>query len=82
MFSLRMFSLKNDVVTNVMISNAAEKASKRKRKDLYDGIDPDYYGYRDEDDGKLVPIEERAEKKGLCFIYYYYYHYYYYYYYY
>ena len=27
-------------------------------------IDADYYGYRDEDDGVLVPLEQEAEKEG------------------
>lgn len=27
-------------------------------------IDADYYGYRDEDDGIIVPLELEAEKKG------------------
>ncbi len=31
-------------------------------------IDADYYGYRDEDDGVLIPLEVEEEKKGtsLC----------------
>jgi pre-mRNA-splicing factor ISY1 len=28
-------------------------------------INADYYGYRDEDDGLIVPLEEEEEKKGL-----------------
>ena len=28
-------------------------------------IDADYYGYRDEDDGVLVPLEKEAEKEGI-----------------
>ena len=28
-------------------------------------IDADYYGYRDEDDGILVPLEQEVEKEGL-----------------
>ena len=27
-------------------------------------IDADYYGYRDEDDGIIVPLEIEAERKG------------------
>lgn len=27
-------------------------------------IDADYYGYRDEDDGVLVPLEQKQEKLG------------------
>lgn len=28
-------------------------------------IDADYYGYRDDDDGVLLPIEIREERKGI-----------------
>eukprot|EP00033_Pygsuia_biforma_P000538 GCRY01000630.1.p1 GENE.GCRY01000630.1~~GCRY01000630.1.p1 ORF type:complete len:278 (-),score=58.18 GCRY01000630.1:51-884(-) len=38
--------------------------AKRSRADLYRGINADYYGYRDEDDGVLLPQEEEAEKKA------------------
>lgn len=27
-------------------------------------IDAEYYGYRDEDDGVLVPLEQEYEKQG------------------
>ena len=27
-------------------------------------IDADYYGYRDEDDGVLVPLEQEQEREG------------------
>lgn len=30
-------------------------------------IDADYYGYRDDDDGILIPLEEKEEKKGNVF---------------
>ena len=30
-------------------------------------IDADYYGYRDEDDGIIVPQELELEKKGELF---------------
>lgn len=43
-------------------AEAEQAAAKRSRHDLYSGIDPDYYGYRDEDDGTLLPAEEKAEK--------------------
>lgn len=29
-------------------------------------IDADYYGYRDEDDGILVPLEKEMERKVKC----------------
>lgn len=28
-------------------------------------IDADYYGYRDDDDGLLLPLEAEAEKRSL-----------------
>ena len=28
-------------------------------------IDADYYGYRDEDDGVIAPLEQEVEKKGM-----------------
>ena len=31
---------------------------------LYKDVDADYYGYRDEDDGVLVPLEQDLEKEG------------------
>lgn len=41
-----------------------EKARhKIKRADLYKHITPDYYGWRDEEDGVLLELEERATKK-------------------
>eukprot|EP01041_Mallomonas_annulata_P001707 gene1707-3306_t len=36
---------------------------KRSRADLYKFITPDYYGYRDDDDGVLVPLEDEREKQ-------------------
>ena len=29
-------------------------------------MDADYYGYRDEEDGIIVPLEQEQEKKGVC----------------
>ena len=34
---------------------------RRTRKQLYEHIDGDYYGYRDEEDGVLVKVEAAAE---------------------
>ena len=31
-------------------------------------IDADYYGYRDEDDGVLVPLENEYEKNSKIFV--------------
>jgi len=40
-------------------------AAKRSRYDMYKGIDADYYGYRDDEDGILEPIEAHAEKQAV-----------------
>jgi pre-mRNA-splicing factor ISY1 len=37
---------------------------KRTRFELWRSVDPDYYGYRDEDDGVLVAAEAQAEGKA------------------
>ncbi|KAF0694970.1 Aste57867_14193 [Aphanomyces stellatus] len=38
---------------------------KRSRKDMYQGIEPDYYGHRDDDDGELVREEAIMEAKRI-----------------
>lgn len=38
---------------------------RKTRGELMKDIDADYYGYRDDDDGLLLPLEEAAEKKGI-----------------
>ena len=37
---------------------------RKTRGELYKDVDADYYGYRDEDDGVLVPLEQDVEKEG------------------
>ena len=34
------------------------RSSKRLRGDMYKSITPDYYGFRDDDDGVLAPKEQ------------------------
>uniref|UniRef100_H2ZCK9 Pre-mRNA-splicing factor ISY1 homolog n=1 Tax=Ciona savignyi TaxID=51511 RepID=H2ZCK9_CIOSA len=41
----------------------APKKPPKTRGALMKNIDADYYGYRDEDDGVIVPLEEELEKK-------------------
>lgn len=43
-----------------LFERQAAKVSKRKRGELYKYITPDYYGLRDEEDGVLVALEQRA----------------------
>ena len=40
---------------------------KKSRAELMKDIDADYYGYRDDDDGILIPLEQEAEKEGIRF---------------
>lgn len=40
-------------------------APRKTRAELMKDIDADYYGYRDEDDGIVVPLEQEAEKKAI-----------------
>lgn len=37
---------------------------RKTRAELMKDIDADYYGYMDDDDGILVPLEQRAEKEA------------------
>lgn len=39
-------------------------APRKTRAEMMKEIDADYYGYRDEDDGVLVPLEQEYEKQG------------------
>jgi len=39
--------------------------SKKLRGEMMKNIDADYYGYMDDDDGLLVPIEEKCEKEAI-----------------
>ncbi|KAK6640062.1 NineTeen Complex (NTC) component [Polyplax serrata] len=38
---------------------------RKTRAELMKDIDADYYGYRDEDDGILIPLEEAEERKAI-----------------
>lgn len=39
---------------------------RKTRGELMKDIDADYYGYRDDDDGILIPLEQIAEKKAVA----------------
>ena len=43
----------------------APKAPRRTRGAMYKNVTPDYYGYRDEDDGTLLAKESAAEKRAV-----------------
>jgi pre-mRNA-splicing factor ISY1 len=46
-----------------LFSKAAPERQKRTRFEMMKGIDADYYGYRDDDDDVLKPLEEAAERE-------------------
>lgn len=39
---------------------------RKTRGELMRDVDADYYGYRDDDDGILIPLEEKAEKLAIA----------------
>ena len=45
-------------------THEAPKAARKTRGELAKMVDADYYGYRDEDDGIIVPLEQEKEKEG------------------
>lgn len=49
-----------------LFQKSAPKEMRRTRGDMYKGIDPDYYGYRDEDDGVLLKKEAEVEKIAVA----------------
>ena len=46
------------------MNKIAQKLPRKTRAELAKDVDADYYGYRDEDDGVIVPLEQDEEKKG------------------
>eukprot|EP00761_Pharyngomonas_kirbyi_P001824 gb/GECH01001828.1/.p1 GENE.gb/GECH01001828.1/~~gb/GECH01001828.1/.p1 ORF type:complete len:257 (+),score=77.26 gb/GECH01001828.1/:1-771(+) len=51
-------------VKELLVKPEAKKP-KRTRYDMYKNIRPDYYGFRDDDDGVLQHLESRAEKRAI-----------------
>lgn len=49
--------------TRIMCLPAAP-ALRKTRAELMKDVDAEYYGYRDEDDGLLLPLEAQYEKQG------------------
>jgi len=47
-----------------LLANEEAKQQKVKRADLYKNITPDYYGWRDEEDGVLLELEALATKQN------------------
>lgn len=45
-----------------LFEQEAPPPPRKSRAELMKDIDADYYGYRDDDDGILIPLEQKAEK--------------------
>ena len=54
----------NPTVAECFNFSPAPPPPRKTRAELMKDIDADYYGYRDEDDGLIVPLEQEMEKKG------------------
>lgn len=63
----RYFGAAKDLpgVKELFDSGAQEEASQRSRAAIMRDITPDYYGYRDDDDGVLAAAEAAAERDAL-----------------
>mmetsp|Transcript_35811 Transcript_35811/g.75276 ORF Transcript_35811/g.75276 Transcript_35811/m.75276 type:complete len:268 (-) Transcript_35811:233-1036(-) len=48
-----------------LFRKAAPERAKRTRFEMMKGVDADYYGYRDDDDGVLVALESAVEQEKL-----------------
>merc|ERR1711972_172106 len=49
-----------------MFESDAPKEVKKTRAELMKDVDAQYYGFRDDDDGLLVPLELAAEKEAVA----------------
>ena len=63
-WSLKTFLVIFFVLFFVLFYITAPAPPRKTRGELYKDVDADYYGYRDEDDGVLVPLEQEIEKEG------------------
>lgn len=62
-FLLRYFgAAKNLPGVKELFEKEAPKAARRSRYQMHRAIDPDYYGFRDEEDGVLERVEAEAER--------------------
>ena len=50
--------------TTTFMRPPAAPAPRKTRAELMKDVDAEYYGYRDEDDGVLLPLEAQYEKQG------------------
>lgn len=51
-------------VKEVFLRAQKQRMGKRKRADIFKNVTPDYYGWRDEEDGVLVEIERNAQEEA------------------
>ena len=63
-WSLKTFFIIFFVFLFFLFYITAPAPPRKTRGELYKDVDADYYGYRDEDDGVLVPLEQEIEKEG------------------
>ena len=63
-WSLKTFFVIFFVLFFCLFYITAPAPPRKTRGELYKDVDADYYGYRDEDDGVLVPLEQEVEKEG------------------
>ena len=63
-WSLKTFFVISFVLFFFLFYITAPAPPRKTRGELYKDVDADYYGYRDEDDGVLVPLEQEVEKEG------------------
>ena len=63
-WSLKTFFVIFFVLFFFLFYITAPAPPRKTRGELYKDVDADYYGYRDEDDGVLVPLEQEIEKEG------------------
>ena len=63
-WSLKTFFVIFFVLFFCLFYITAPAPPRKTRGELYKDVDADYYGYRDEDDGVLVPLEQEIEKEG------------------
>ena len=64
-WSLKTFFVIFFVLFFFLFYITAPAPPRKTRGELYKDVDADYYGYRDEDDGVLVPLEQEIEKEGM-----------------
>jgi pre-mRNA-splicing factor ISY1 len=48
-----------------LFQKATETTTKKTRAELMRNVDADYYGYMDDDDGLLIPLEKAEEKLAI-----------------